>query len=65
MFGELRRGTGPVSSAILPDSIPPGGILNETIAGVTDILGRTEKHAGGSAGAGAAEGAGHGGWPDR
>jgi hypothetical protein len=28
-----------VSSAILKDDILPGGILNETIARVTDILG--------------------------
>jgi uncharacterized protein (DUF4213/DUF364 family) len=37
MLYELRntRGPNPVHSAILPD-----GILNETIAGVTDILGR-------------------------
>jgi hypothetical protein len=37
--GVARRRTGPVTSAILKDDIFPGGILNETIARVTDILG--------------------------
>jgi hypothetical protein len=32
------RGTRPVPSGIL-SAIPPEGILNQTIAGVTDILG--------------------------
>ena len=34
MLGELQGDGRPVDSAI-----PPGGILNQTIAGVTDILG--------------------------
>jgi hypothetical protein len=33
MLGELQGDGRPVDSAI-----PPGGILNQTIAGVTDIL---------------------------
>src|SRR5437762_7806785 len=45
--GGVCKGTdGPVKSAILPEgTLPsgalPNGILNETIGGVTDILGRT------------------------
>ena len=35
MLGELPEDGRPMDSAI-----PPGGILNQTIAGVTDILGR-------------------------
>jgi uncharacterized protein (DUF4213/DUF364 family) len=34
MLGELQGDGRPVDSAI-----PPGGILNQTVAGVTDILG--------------------------
>jgi uncharacterized protein (DUF4213/DUF364 family) len=34
MLGELQGDGRPVDSAV-----PPGGILNQTVAGVTDILG--------------------------